>query len=63
MVKVNARLLLEPRDLWIGLYWKFHKSPGGAFRTWTFYICLVPMLPIKVQVRHITPIEFWRGNK
>lgn len=30
----------EPRDLWIGLYWK------PQDRCVTFYLCLIPCLPI-----------------
>ncbi len=29
---------IEPRDLWVGLYW----TRKGAF--WHFYVCIVPVL-------------------
>jgi len=36
--------LLEPRDMWIGLYWK--RWP----RAIEFYVCALPVLPLRVYV-------------
>lgn len=51
---MRIAMLFEPRDLWIGVYWKTYTARGddGRFlRRWTaIYVCLVPMLPIKVSI-------------
>jgi hypothetical protein len=44
---VSIKLLFEPRDLWIGLYVKPRFAEGGYWIT-TFYLCLVPMLPLRI---------------
>lgn len=38
----EIRIVFEPRDLWVGVYWD---------RQWfalVVYICLIPMLPLKI---------------
>jgi len=50
-IRVGAKVLFEPRDLWVGVYWDAHKSPGAFARSLTVYVCVVPMLPVKVSVR------------
>ncbi len=47
---VELELLFEPRDLWIGMYWKRRKSWGFANASWEFYICIVPTLPIHLEI-------------
>lgn len=36
--------LFEPRDIWVGLYWKRYPQALDLF------ICIVPFLPIEVYV-------------
>lgn len=36
-------VLFEPRDLWVGVYWT------KTVWTFTVYICIIPMLPIKLN--------------
>ena len=45
--------LFEPRDVWIGLFWK-SDPPFEAVGIYdlTFYLCLLPCLPLR--------IHFWR---
>lgn len=45
----RCRVLWEPRDLWIGVYWD--KRPFSAYgvQRIDLYICLLPMLPIHVS--------------
>jgi hypothetical protein len=44
-------LKFKPQDMWIGLYWDVERCWAPSC-VWTLklYICLVPMLPIKVTV-------------
>jgi hypothetical protein len=41
---MRVRLLLEPRDLWVGIYWTW------AEEGLRIYVCLVPCLPILVTM-------------
>jgi hypothetical protein len=43
--RVCLRLIWEPRDLWIGLYWE------GNRNDWRAYLCLFPCLPIRLHVQ------------
>jgi hypothetical protein len=49
---VETRFLFEPRDLWIGVYWK----------TWpqaiAFYVCLLPTVPLYLYVQRYP--GYWR---
>jgi hypothetical protein len=47
-VLVAVGLRFEPRDLWLGCYWKTGWSL--PYRTLTLYLCVVPMLPIVVHL-------------
>lgn len=53
--KFAAEVTFEPRDLWVGAYWKFDRYIWNPDQSehWTFdvYVCLVPCLPIHVSVR------------
>ena len=42
----DFRLLFEPRDLWVGLYW----TKDRFTESWHFYICIVPMFPLKITI-------------
>lgn len=45
----TVALLWEPRDLWLGLYWNPYEEAG---RRWVaLYICLLPCLPIRLDLR------------
>ena len=50
--RVELRLLFEPRDCWVGLYWKHNVQgwDGGWWESWTFYLTLLPMLPLRLTV-------------
>lgn len=43
--KLSVSLILEPRDLWIGLFWE---AKGTHERSW--YLCLIPCLPIRFKL-------------
>lgn len=41
---ISISLLFEPRDLWVGVYW------DKGVSSLLVYICLVPVLPIKIAI-------------
>lgn len=45
----RAKVLFEPRDLWVGLYWDSRPL------LLNLYFCFLPMFPLRVQV--------WRGRR
>lgn len=57
------KLLFEPRDLWVGIYWNRQSTLvferdfkyGSEIIIWDVYICLVPMLPLRLMWRRWTP--------
>jgi hypothetical protein len=40
--KIILRLLFEPRDVWIGVYWD--RQPMGLY----LYVCVLPTLPLLI---------------
>ncbi len=45
----TASIKFEPRDLWIGFFWRYKKSVESPSKWFTLYICLIPMLPIILE--------------
>lgn len=39
----KARVLFNPRDLWVGVYW--HRKPGAT----VVYVTAIPTLPLRMQ--------------
>lgn len=46
--EVQVRWLFEPRDLWVGVYWDIGSK--AMYSKLSVYICLLPMLPIRIEV-------------
>lgn len=42
--RFTIRLLWEPRDAWVGVFW--NHAQVGAGRFLLVYVCLVPCLPL-----------------
>lgn len=40
----SARLFIEPRDVWVGVYWT-RTAEGGL----DVYLCVVPCLPLRLR--------------
>lgn len=41
--RLGMWLLFEPRDLWIGAFWKLDCTHGHV------YLCAIPMLPLLIS--------------
>ena len=46
------KVKLDPHDIWVGLYWKKSVVEHDEIKTtmWKFYICVIPMLPIILEI-------------
>ena len=53
--RVSVLLLWEPRDLWVGVYWKGTYMEAGN-KMLDVYVCVIPMLPILLGVT----VKPWR---
>lgn len=47
--KLSIKLQLVPRDLWVGLFWK-----KDGHKSWTWHVCFLPCLPIRVKLKSST---------
>ena len=46
---IKVQFQFEPRDLWIGVFWRIAKRPGiGEFLH--LYICIIPIIPLHITV-------------
>lgn len=46
--RFTVRLLWEPRDIWIGVFWNQHQEEDSfwIYRFTFVYVCLIPCLPL-----------------
>lgn len=44
--KLSFKIQLVPQDLWVGLFWK-----KDGHQSWTWYLCLLPCLPIRLKLK------------
>ncbi len=49
--RFTARLLWEPRDLWMGVFWNRVHAGGPADRFLFVYVCVIPCLPVALSWR------------
>lgn len=47
--RIIVNWLFDPRDLWVGLYWKEPYWEGWNYQL-TFYVTIIPTLPLQVTV-------------
>lgn len=53
----GVKLKWEPRDLWVGVYWR-KENPyydGGWWGSFDIYVCLVPCFPIRFAWAALSP--------
>lgn len=46
--KLMWRLFVEPRDMWLGVFWKTKNL--GNYRRFDVFICAVPCVPLKLSL-------------
>ncbi len=49
--RFTARLLWEPRDIWLGVFWNTVKAGGPEDRFLLVYVCLIPCVPLALAWR------------
>jgi hypothetical protein len=49
------RIIWEPRDMWIGVYWT--QRVWQISEGWEVYVCVLPMLPLRVRWWRPIPAE------
>ncbi|HEY6154672.1 MAG TPA: hypothetical protein VIW07_13105 [Candidatus Udaeobacter sp.] len=50
------KIEFEPRDLWIGLYWKKVSTGKDGLRScYRWYLCIIPCFPIIWETWHDDP--------
>jgi len=55
--RLKAQFQFEPRDLWIGLFWRVNREMPPPYYTLHLYLCILPLVPL-----HIT-LLLKRSNK
>lgn len=49
----QLNLQFEPRDLWVGVFWRVHRIERLRFLH--VYLCVVPTLPLHLAVMRLQP--------
>jgi hypothetical protein len=52
-INIRARLIFEPRDMWIGVYW--NRQRVRSFWYVDVYVTVVPMFPLRISVDNVPP--------
>lgn len=48
--RVKVSLNFEPRDLWVGVFWRWADHGHEGLRTFHAFVCILPVLPLHVSV-------------
>jgi len=46
----QAQLQWEPRDVWVGLFWRTNHEIGMTWYTLHLYVCIIPLVPLHVTL-------------
>lgn len=47
---LKAQFQFEPRDIWVGLFWRVNHEMPSPYCTLHLYLCLVPLIPLHVTI-------------
>ncbi len=47
---IKAQFQFEPRDLWIGLFWRVNRHPNPLPRFLHIYLCVIPLVPFHMTI-------------
>ena len=47
---LKAQFQFEPRDLWIGLFWRINREMRPPYCTLHIYLCLIPLVPLHITI-------------
>ena len=47
---LKAQFQFEPRDLWIGLFWRINREMPPPFYTLHLYVCILPLVPLHITI-------------
>jgi hypothetical protein len=53
--RFTVRLLWEPRDIWLGVFWNRVRAGDYADRFLLVYVCVIPCLPLALAWRTTCP--------
>ncbi len=46
----KAQFQFEPRDLWVGLFWRTKHAVQDPHYTLHIYLCLIPLVPLHITL-------------
>lgn len=55
--RLKVQFQFEPRDVWVGLFWRVTHHYKVGIAIVHLYICLLPLLPIHVSVLRERPSD------
>lgn len=47
---LKAQFQFEPRDVWLGLFWRTLRQMPPPYYTLHLYICLLPLVPLHITL-------------
>ena len=51
--RIKAQFQWEPRDIWVGLFWRVRLSELERWKFLHLYICVIPFVPLHVTIAFI----------